>query len=106
MKVSRKLHIRKTGVGKGKIRRNPRPRARHYPKPLGLKITLKPGKYELIGYDEDSGPYHSDKTHILNKPTDGLVIQDVWEGLWTYNILIYDFEGNPLIVNASEKEMR
>jgi len=70
---------------------------------IGKKVTLKPGRYEVIGYDE-TGPYHSDETKIIQEPTGGLVMTDVWEGAWSYNVLIYDEDGTEIIVNAEENQ--
>lgn len=72
--------------------------SKYYPEPLGRKVNVKPGKYEIIDYGRE-GPSHSETIHNLDKNTEGLIIEEVWEGCELYNFLFYDDkEGANIII--------
>lgn len=58
-------------------------------KVLGAVHTVTPGRYEVTEYRRD-GPAHSEEMVTLDEPLDGLVVEEVFEGRYLYNVMVLE----------------
>ena len=76
----------------------------------GDKIWLHPGDYEKASLDGDNWG-HTEEIHSLLQAVEGLILFKVWEGAYSWNVLIYEGgqteaeEGQPLVLIVQKKDL-
>lgn len=71
---------------------------------IGNKMKVAPGEYEVTSYTEEGGA-HSTNYVTVEEEIEGLAVEEIWQGAYSYNIAITNRENQTIFILVPEEDL-